>query len=117
MTRGAGESLSIHDPELRAVLPSIPAGVIATVLVVVAAVPYLASTWSEPDRATSLALLAIALCGSTPLLFLPMERLLAGRAARGAFYLTWTAIDVALVVAIAVLDGGISSPFTVLLFL
>jgi diguanylate cyclase (GGDEF)-like protein len=117
MTRGEGESLSIHDPELRAVLPSVPAGVVATLLIVVAAVPYLASTWSEPDRATSIALLLVAVCGALPLLFLPMERVLARPAARNAFFLAWSGIDVALVATIAILDGGISSPFTVLLFL
>ena len=117
MTRGDGESLSIGDPELRAVLPSIHAGVVTTILVVAAAIPYLLSTWSEPDRAAIFALLVIAFCNAIPLLILPMARILAAPRARDAFYLTWTTIDVALIAAIATLDGGITSPFTVLLFL
>jgi diguanylate cyclase (GGDEF)-like protein len=117
MTRGEGESPSIRDAELRAILPSIPAGVATTLLVVVAALPYLHSTWSEPHRGPILVVLVLAVCAAVPLLFLPMDRLLAAPRARGAFYLSWTAVDVGLIVTVAILDGGITSPFTILLFL
>jgi diguanylate cyclase (GGDEF)-like protein len=117
MTRGEGESLSVGDPELRAVLPSIPAGVLTTLLVLAAGVPYLLSTWAEPNRAAILVLVALAVVGTLPFLLLPMDRLLASPGRRSAFFLSWTAIDVTMIAAAAILDGGVSSPFTVLLFL
>jgi diguanylate cyclase (GGDEF)-like protein len=117
MNRAAGEGGSTRDPELRAVLPSIPAGVAATVLVVVAAIPYLHDTWTGPHRPAILAMLAAAAAASVPMLLLPLGRWLADPRLRAAFFLSWTAVDVGLISAIATLDGGISSPFTVLLFL
>jgi diguanylate cyclase (GGDEF)-like protein len=107
----------IGDPELRAVLPSIPAGVMATLLLVAASVPYLLSTSSGSDRTASLVLLGVAAAGTLPFLVLPFDRMLARRSVRSAFFLSWTAADVILISAIAILDGGVVSPFTVLLFL
>jgi diguanylate cyclase (GGDEF)-like protein len=117
VTRGEGEPTAVRDPELRAILPSIPAGVLATLFVAAAAIPYLVSTWHEPGRAVTLALLILAVCGTLPFLFLPLERFLARKRAQDVFFLSWTGIDVALIAALATLDGGIASPFTVLLFL
>ncbi|MDX6582029.1 MAG: hypothetical protein QOI10_1213 [Solirubrobacterales bacterium] len=117
MRRGEQGARGIGDPELRAVLPSLPAGVLSTLLVVVAAVPYLLSTWSEPNRTAILVLLVVAGFGAIPLLLLPFDRVLARRGTRNAFFLSWTGADAALIATVATLDGGISSPFTVLLFL
>lgn len=44
MSTAQAEPRQTADPELRAVLPSIPAGALITVLVGVAATPYLAAT-------------------------------------------------------------------------
>jgi diguanylate cyclase (GGDEF)-like protein len=104
------------DPELRAVLPSIPAGAITTFFVCLAAGPYLLATWDEPNRGTISLLLGAGMLAGILVLWLPREWLLNTRM-REPFFISWTVVDVALIAAVASLDGGVQSPFTVLLFL
>jgi diguanylate cyclase (GGDEF)-like protein len=117
MRRGERKPRPVFDPELRAVLPSLPVGVVTTLLIVAAAIPYLLSTWSEPNRGVMMVILAIAGISVLPLLFVAPERLLGRRDRRNAFFVSWTAMDAVFVATVAILDGGISSPFTVTLFL
>jgi diguanylate cyclase (GGDEF)-like protein len=116
MRNAPREARDSADPELRAVMPSIPAGVASTALVAVAAIPYIAVTWEEPNRTGLAVLLCVAVLGTVPFLFIPGERVLAAPR-RSFFFLAWSAIDIVLISLLAILDGGISSPFTVLLFL
>ena len=47
---------------------------------------------------------------------MPAERIVMGRY-REAFFLGWSLLDIALIVALAALDGGVNSPAVLLLFL
>ena len=116
MTSAQAEPRHSVDPELRAVLPSIPAGALITLLVGIAATPYLAATWDDPHRGAIAVILALGVLGAGLVLLLPRERLLGSRF-RDPFFVSWTALDGALIAAAAILDGGVTSPFTVLLFL
>ena len=116
MRRARAHGSGGADPELRAVLPSIPAGGLTTLLVVLAAVPYLATTREEANREAIALLLAIAGVLALAIMAAPRERILGSRL-RDPFFLAWTVIDAAMIVAVASLDGGVGSPFTVLLFL
>lgn len=104
------------DPELRAIWPAIPAGIAATLLVAAAAVPYLVATWDQPHRGAILVLVVVAGAGTVPFLFVRREVVLSERL-RDPFFMLWSAADVAIVASISALDGGVESPFTVLLFL
>jgi diguanylate cyclase (GGDEF)-like protein len=104
------------DPELRAVLPSIPSGALTTFVVILAATPYLAATWERPNRGAMAVLFAIGMLAGCLVLLLPRERLLGSRL-RHPFFISWTAVDVCLIAAVSILDGGMRSPFVVLLFL
>ena len=104
------------DPELRALLPAIGAGALTTFAVVGAALAYLAATWEEPNRPALAVLFLIALAGGTLVMVLPRERVLAPPW-QTYFFLGWSGLDIALITAVAVLDGGLDSPFVALLFL
>jgi diguanylate cyclase (GGDEF)-like protein len=116
MSPAQAEPRHSTDPELRAVLPSIPTGALATLLIGIAATPYLLATADQPHRGTIAILLGIAVLGGIGVLLLPRERVL-GSNLRHPFFITWTTVDVSLIVAVSILDGGVTSPFTVLLFL
>jgi diguanylate cyclase (GGDEF)-like protein len=116
MSTAQAEPRPSADPELRAVLPSIPAGALTTFVVCLAATPYLVATWDHANRGAITILLAAGMLGGMLVLLLPRERLLDTRV-RDPFFITWTAVDAALIAAVASLDGGVTSPFTVLLFL
>jgi diguanylate cyclase (GGDEF)-like protein len=117
MRRGSRTPRVVSDPELRAVMPSIPAGVLSTMMVAAATVVYLLGTWDDPNRTPILLLVTVAAIGTVPFLFVPRELLLGNPVRRRAFFLSWTGVDAAIVAAAAILDGGTSSPFTVVLFL
>ena len=116
MRRSRAQARASADPELRAVLPSIPAGGLTTLLVVAAAAPYLGSTWNGENREAIALLCLLGGLSSIGVLLLPRERLLCSRF-RNHFFFLWSFLDAALIVAVASLDGGVGSPFTVLLFL
>jgi diguanylate cyclase (GGDEF)-like protein len=69
------------------------------------------------EHPTALLVLMAAVAVPAPLLLLvPVERLVADARRRHLFFDTWEAMGVALVVAAAVLDGGVRSPYVLLLF-
>jgi diguanylate cyclase (GGDEF)-like protein len=104
------------DPELRALLPAIGAGALTTFAVVAAALAYLAATWDEPNRPALAVLFLVALAGGALVMVLPRERVLAPPW-QTYFFLGWSGLDIALITAVAALDGGLDSPFVALLFL
>jgi diguanylate cyclase (GGDEF)-like protein len=66
---------------------------------------------------TALLVLVAAVAVPAPLLLLvPVERLVARPHRRHLFFDTWEALGVALVVAVALLDGGAHSPYVLFLF-
>src|SRR3712207_6331451 len=98
MTDAHTEPRPQSDPELRAVLPSIPAGAVATFLVCLASMPYLAATMGDPNRGAIAVLMGIGMLGGGLVLVLPRERLL-GSGFRNVFFVAWTSVDVALITA------------------
>ena len=95
---------------------SIRIGVIVTVFVVAGCAGYALATYEQENRTLILVLLAVALAGGLSLLLLPAERIVESRW-REAFFLSWSAFDIAVVAGLAVADGGISSPYTIVLTL
>ena len=75
-------------------------------------------TWASPTAPNDRLVLALAAAIAVPsplLLLVPVERLV--RHPRGRlFFDAWEAVGVALIILFAVLDGGISSPYNLFLF-
>jgi diguanylate cyclase (GGDEF)-like protein/PAS domain S-box-containing protein len=95
---------------------SVRIGVAVTVVVVLGCTAYALATLDGDNRPLILAILGLGLAGGLSLLLLPIERIVQSRW-REAFFLTWSAFDIALVAALAVADGGIGSPYSLVLTL
>ncbi len=102
--------------ETRLRIQTIAAGVWVTLLVGVAMVIWIAASWSHPHRLAMSVLAAVAVTGAAGVALMPAERIVMGRY-REAFFLGWSLLDIALIVALAALDGGVGSPAVLLLFL
>jgi diguanylate cyclase (GGDEF)-like protein/PAS domain S-box-containing protein len=95
---------------------SVRIGVAVTVVVVVGCAAYALATLEQENRGLILALLGAGLAGGLSLLLLPVERIVESRL-REVFFLVWSAFDIALVAGIAIADGGIGSPYALVLTL
>jgi diguanylate cyclase (GGDEF)-like protein/putative nucleotidyltransferase with HDIG domain len=104
------------EPDVGSWLLAVRAGVLTTFGVVFAASFYLLLTWDEPNRSLHVALWAFAALAAVVVWILPTERIIASRH-RNAFFLAWSALDIALIAMICILDDGVRSPFALLLFL
>ncbi|MFD2092282.1 GGDEF domain-containing protein [Blastococcus deserti] len=75
-------------------------------------------TWASPTGPNDALVLALAAAIAVPsplLLLVPVERLV--RDPRGRlFFDAWEAVGIALIILFAVLDGGVSSPYSLFLF-
>src|SRR5258708_2262886 len=77
---------------------------------------YALVTWEQPHRAVLLVMLTVALASGAAISLLPTERIVRSPR-REAFFLTWSALDMVLVAAVATADGGPRSPFVLLFVL
>ncbi|MGI8462392.1 MAG: PAS domain S-box protein [Solirubrobacterales bacterium] len=92
---------------------SIRIGVVVSVVVIFGVAGYAAATWSEPNRALILVVLAIGLAGTIVLAALRPARLLGGPW-QEPFFLAWSIFDISLIATIVAADGGSSSPYRIL---
>jgi diguanylate cyclase (GGDEF)-like protein/putative nucleotidyltransferase with HDIG domain len=74
-------------------------------------------SWAEPNRPAILAVVVVAILGSLLIARIPVEGLMWHPRRREAFFLAWSAGLIAIVTAVTVLDGGLSSPLAALYFL
>ena len=91
-------------------------GVWLTVVVCAGAQAYALATWGEPNRVILSALFGIGVASAFAITLLPAERVVRSRW-REAFFLTWSALDIALICGVMAADGGQRSPYTFLLVL
>jgi diguanylate cyclase (GGDEF)-like protein len=106
--------VSEQDIQLR--LATVRIGVWLTVIVSIGAGAYAVETWDGPNRVPILALVAIGLLSAPVVHLCPWEKVIRSRW-REAVFFAWSAADIALICAIAALDGGSDSPYMVFLFL
>ena len=74
------------------------------------------ATWDRPYREPIAALIAAGVLGAFVVSRLPAERIVRGPF-REAFFVTWSVVDVAIICVLAYLDGGLTSPAALMLFL
>jgi diguanylate cyclase (GGDEF)-like protein len=108
--------MGLESSRLRLRVQVIGAGVRVTYLLAIAMVAWVVATWSRPYREEISVLVALALVGAFVVSRLPAEKIVRGRF-REAFFLGWSLLDIAIICLLAYLDGGITSPATLALFL
>jgi diguanylate cyclase (GGDEF)-like protein len=108
--------MGLESSRLRLRVQVIAAGVRVTYLLAIALAVWIAATWDRPYRAQITALTVIALIGAFVVSRLPAEAIVRSRY-REVFFLAWSLIDIAVICLLAYLDGGVTSPVTLTLFL
>ena len=87
-----------------------------TLIVCLGGSAYAFATWGQPHRALLCAMFGIALVSVGLISVLPLERVVRSPR-RELFFLTWSALDMVLIAAVAVADGGPRSPYVFLFVL
>jgi diguanylate cyclase (GGDEF)-like protein/putative nucleotidyltransferase with HDIG domain len=90
-------------------------GVLVTWVICAAGVGYALWTWGRPERGTLLALLVTGAAASTLIALLPTDRIIRSRW-REPFFLTWSVLDLGLIAALVVVDGGPTTPLALVFF-
>src|SRR5262245_59987316 len=108
--------MGLDSSRLRLRVQAIGAGVWVTYLLCLALAGWLVVTWDRPYREPIAALIAAGVLAGYVVSRLPAERIVRSRY-REAFFVTWSVVDVAIICLIAYLDGGITSPAALMLFL
>jgi diguanylate cyclase (GGDEF)-like protein len=108
--------MGLDSSRLRLRVQAIGAGVWVTYLLCLALAGWLVVTWDRPYREPIAALIAAGVLGALVVSRLPAERIVRSRY-REAFFVTWSVVDVAIICLIAYLDGGLTSPAALMLFL
>jgi diguanylate cyclase (GGDEF)-like protein len=108
--------MGLDSSRLRLRVQVIGAGVWVTYLLCLALAGWLVVTWDRPYRVPIAALVAAGVLGGIVVSRLPAETIVRSRY-REAFFVTWSVVDVAIICLIAYLDGGITSPAALMLFL
>src|SRR5437588_11980903 len=92
------------------------AGIWLTYVVCATSAVYVVLTWDRPHRALIASMFGAGVLGATIVSRLPRERIVRSRY-REAFFLAWSVIDIALIIAAASADGGAESPLTAIFFI
>jgi diguanylate cyclase (GGDEF)-like protein/putative nucleotidyltransferase with HDIG domain len=95
---------------------SIEIGFWLTVAVVIASSGYVGLTWDEPHRPLLVLIFAVALASACAIKAVPAEVIVHSRYCE-AFFLAWSALDIALIALVSGIDGGVTSPFAGLFYL
>jgi diguanylate cyclase (GGDEF)-like protein len=109
-------NMGLESSRLRLRVQVIGAGVWVTYLLCFALAGWLVVTWHRPYRETIAALIAAGVISAFVVSRLDGERIVRGRY-REAFFVTWSVLDIAIICLIAWLDGGLTSPAALMLFL
>src|ERR1039458_7963377 len=94
---------------------TISAGILLTYCVGGLGEVYVASTWQRPNRPALAVLFGMAIGAGVVVSLLPRERIVRSRF-RELFFLSWTLLDLVLIVLGTLADGGTSSPLVLVLF-
>jgi diguanylate cyclase (GGDEF)-like protein len=95
---------------------SVKLGVLTTVAAVASVGAYCAATWTQgPHRSAIAALVGAALLSVVGMLLARAERIVATRWC-DVFFGVWSATDLAIITALAILDGGAASPLIMVFF-
>ena len=95
-------------------LANVRAGIVLTAFAAFGCGVYALATWNQPNRGW-LTMLAVITTVSAPLIaWLPAERIIRSRW-REPVFVAWSAMIIGLGAAATALDGGISSPMTIVL--
>jgi diguanylate cyclase (GGDEF)-like protein len=95
---------------------TVQAGIWLTVSCCASALLYFLLTWDRPHRPLMAIGVAIVILGSLPVTRVDLDELLRGRR-REPFFLAWSFTVIAVIAAMATLDGGDRSPVTAALIL
>jgi diguanylate cyclase (GGDEF)-like protein/PAS domain S-box-containing protein len=114
--RPKGEPPVIDVSALRMREATIATGIWLTLVVGGLGGVYTALTWEQPHRLTLLALFAVAMASGPLVWLLPRERIVRS-GWREPFFLSWTLLDLALLVTGSLADGGTDSPLALVFFL
>jgi diguanylate cyclase (GGDEF)-like protein len=98
-------------------LRNVRAGVFLSVFCCTYLLGYIAITWERPHRGVLLGLVGYSIVSSLALLRLPLEGVLRHPRWREVFFMGWSALLIAFVTVIVLLDGGVSSPVAAVYFL
>ena len=113
----ADEDRGIVDQSaLRMRVATFSAGIWLSYVVCGSSYAYLALTWERPNRTLIAALFGAGFVGAMIVSCLPRERIVRSRF-REAFFLGWSLIDMALIVAGTGADGGTASPLSLVFFI
>ena len=104
------------EQEVQSRLASVQVGVWLTVIVSVGSALYALETWDHPNRALILTIIGLGLTSAPLIRAMPLERIVSGPY-RDLFFAAWSIADLVLIGALAGLDGGSSSAYTMLLVL
>ena len=102
--------------EIRLRTASIEIGFWLTVVVCLSSFVYVLLTSEQPNRGLITLVFAVALVAAFAIKAIPADVIVHSRF-REAFFVTWSALDIALIGLVAGLDGGVTSPFATLWFL
>ncbi len=91
------------------------AGVWLTYVVCGSSAVYVACTWSRPHRTLIAVLFGAGLLAGAIIAKLPQARIVRSRY-REAFFLSWSILDLALITAATLADGGTGSPLALIFF-
>ena len=92
------------------------AGVWLTYVVCGSAGAYIILTWHRPHRALIAILFGAGLFGAAIVSRLPRARIVRSRY-REAFFFSWSVLDLGLIVAATLADGGTDSPLALMFFM
>jgi diguanylate cyclase (GGDEF)-like protein len=94
---------------------SVKLGCLTSVAAVASVGAYLASTWDKPHRGVMTALIGMALLTVVAILAARAERIVETRWC-DVFFGMWSSADLAIIIALAILDGGVGSPLVMVFF-
>ncbi len=92
------------------------AGIWLTYVVCGTGATYVALTWERPNRTLIASLLGAGFAGGMIVSLLPRERIVRSRF-REAFFFSWSVVDVTLIAALTLADGGSQSPLALIFFI
>ncbi|HXD54486.1 MAG TPA: diguanylate cyclase [Solirubrobacteraceae bacterium] len=105
----------VDQSALRMRVATFAAGIWLSYVVVGASTLYIALTWGRPHRLLITLLYGSGLLGAVVISRLPRERIVRSRY-REVFFMAWSLLDLALIVAACAADGGARSPMALVLF-
>ncbi|MGD0454989.1 MAG: diguanylate cyclase [Solirubrobacteraceae bacterium] len=106
----------VDQSALRMRVATFSAGIWLSYVVCGTSAAYLALTWQRPHRTLIAALFGAGFVGAAIVSCLPRERIVRSRF-REAFFLGWSLIDLALIIAATFADGGTGSPLALIFFI